>query len=209
MTRCAWWTLPKRNLEGLYYGAGCIWRIVQHWQQCWGNIEIPYELVRPRGSRCICQLFPDANLRFSSRNIVWSSLRVQPNDSRGIKKKIQRWAYMIVSRKIRKTFSPKSKGKNEKQNLTAFEAVDESDANHVRYKQNEKIRQFGLGNTVFVSPIVMSSLCIADVGRVIFLDRQRIRRWWGYRSFRHASRNVHTDNQRHPLCRFFGLSYRN
>ena len=84
---------------------------------------------------------------------------------------------MIVSRKIRKTFSPKSKGKNEKQNLTAFEAVDESDANHVRYKQNEKIRQFGLGNTVFVSPIVMSSLCIADVGRVIFLDRQRIRRW--------------------------------
>ena len=95
-----------------------------------------YELVRPRGSCCICELFPNANLRLSDRKFIWSSLRVQPNDSKRVNFFVfQRWAYIAGSRKIRPTFSPKSKEKNEKQNLTPFEAVHKSDANHVLKKK--------------------------------------------------------------------------
>ena len=46
--------------------------------------------------------------------------------------------------------------------------------------------------------------CLDFVSRIICtlsLERQRIRRWGGYRSFFHASTNVHTENQHHPLYR--------
>ena len=39
--------------------------------------------------------------------------------------------YMVVSRNIRITFSPKSEGENKKPTLTSFKAVDESDTDHV------------------------------------------------------------------------------
>lgn len=42
---------------------------------------------------------------------------------------------------------------------------------------------------------------------LICLDRHRIRRWGGFKSFLHALRNVHTVNRRHPPYSCLGDSY--
>ena len=76
---------------------------------------------------------------FRSENPCGASLRVLPSDSKGLDFVVGgRRAYMVVSRKTRPTFLQKCIKKNVETKWSPFEAVDESDANHVLKKIGEK-----------------------------------------------------------------------